>query len=112
MALIRPSSGMMSPARPFGSGASGAADSSGAADGFEFLVARGLVEATTPTDADGYFYVPPLEGTVHGQLTLLATGAGSGSSDVLRLPLPQECALERQATPIVADGESALSSLP
>lgn len=54
-----------------------------------FFSAKGRVAARFSTNAEGWYYLPPLPGPVVGRLTLIATKPG-GSSDVLHVPLPHE----------------------
>ncbi|MCP3913982.1 MAG: hypothetical protein GY711_00320 [bacterium] len=53
----------------------------------QFLAAHGLVEATAPTNDEGWYYVEELPGFVLGQMTLYAD-TELGSSDVLRSAIP------------------------
>ncbi|MEE8469480.1 MAG: carboxypeptidase-like regulatory domain-containing protein, partial [Planctomycetota bacterium] len=54
-----------------------------------FFSGVGRVAARFSTNVEGWYYLPPLSGPVIGRLTLIATKTG-GSSDVLRVSLPQD----------------------
>ena len=55
----------------------------------QFIAAHAVLEATAPTDEEGWYYLPPLGGYVLGRLTLFAD-TERGSSSVLHVPLPDE----------------------
>jgi len=55
----------------------------------QFIAAHATLEATAPTDEDGWYYLPPLGGYVLGRMTLYAD-TERGASSVLRVPLPDE----------------------